>query len=137
MKRLIKGVLLLSFGIMLIACSNTVQTDKRGSLNEIEVQQKGVKNENILDSDNLSAIESAFENVEWQPNTKVDMVRQEDVTATFIYKGKSKKVEQKVVYQIWFEENDFVTIASDDEREGYGKLNPTNAMILKNLMFLE
>ncbi|REB11580.1 hypothetical protein DVB69_00085 [Sporosarcina sp. BI001-red] len=138
MKSLRKAMFLLALGILLAGCSALSEEEGKGNLVRIDMQRvdkNGTKSEEriLVEDDDLEVAQKAMGNTEWQPNTKPDMARVEDVLAIFFYKEDKNMPEALVQYQVWFEVDDSATIISNDEDENYGKLNPENAQILKNL----
>ncbi|GEM_PF-1654223 len=130
--------LLFLLGILLTACSGQSAEQEKGKLVRINVQQvyeDGSKNQGmiLIEKVDLEAAQSALGNTEWQPKTEMEMARTEDTAATFFYEKDKNMPGLLVEYRIWFEEDDSATLISSDEDENYGKLNPENAQILKNL----
>ncbi len=140
MKSVGKTIVLLTLGILLAACSLQSEERKKGELVRIDVQQveeNGTKSEEqiVTDPDDLDAARKAIGNTEWRPNKELEMKRAEDTVATFFYRKDENMPESLTEYRIWFEEDDSATLFSNDEEERYGKLNPENGQILKNLFW--
>lgn len=117
------GVILGLLLILLTGCIVNFQPE----LTRIEVQKNspnGTKNGEervIADKQSLQAIEQAMSNVTWEPNTKAEMARREDVIATFFVQEEKNMPERLYEFRIWFE-GETATIISSKENEGYGRL---------------
>lgn len=109
--------------ILLAGCNVNFQP----KLTRIDVQKissDGTKNAEeriIVDKQSLQAIEKAMSKVTWEPNTKAEMARREDVIATFFVQEEKNMPERLYEYRIWFE-GETATIISSKENEGYGRL---------------
>jgi hypothetical protein len=109
--------------ILLAGCNVNFQPE----LTRIDVQKissDGTKNAEeriIADKQSLQAIERAMSKVTWEPNTKAEMARREDVIATFFVQEEKNMPERLYEYRIWFE-GETATIISSKENEGYGRL---------------
>lgn len=62
------------------------------------------------------------------------MVKKEGALVTTFYTYDENMPERLYEYKIWFEENDTVTIISNKEDEGYGRLDKENAQNLQNIL---
>jgi hypothetical protein len=109
--------------ILLAGCNVNFQPE----LTRIDVQKispDGTKNGEervIADKQSIKAIEQAMSNVTWEPNTKAEMARREDVIATFFVQEEKNMPERLYEYRIWFE-GETATIISNNKKEGYGRL---------------
>jgi hypothetical protein len=109
--------------ILLAGCNVNFQPE----LTRIDVQKispDGTKNGEervIADKQSIKAIEHAMSNVTWEPNTKAEMARREDVIATFFVQEEKNMPERLYEYRIWFE-GETATIISNNKKEGYGRL---------------
>lgn len=109
--------------ILLAGCNVNFQPE----LTRIDVQKissDGTKNAEeriIADKQSLQAIEKAMSKVTWEPNTKAEMARREDVIATFFVQEEKNMPERLYEYRIWFE-GETATIISSKENEEYGRL---------------
>ncbi len=138
MKAVWNIILLVVLVSVISACSGQSAEKEKGRLVRIDVQQVdeqgGESEEKILvEDDVLEASQKALSTAEWQSNTKAIMARAEDVRATFFYEKDKNMPESLVQYRIWFEEDDSATLISNEEDEGYGRMNPENSQVLKTL----
>jgi hypothetical protein len=108
---------------LLAGCNNNFQPE----LTRIDVQKispddtKNGEERIIAEKQSLKAIEQAMSKVTWEPNTKAEMARKEDIIATFFVQEEKNKPERLYEYRIWFE-GETATIISSKENEGYGRL---------------
>ncbi|MCM3757339.1 hypothetical protein M3197_07530 [Sporosarcina aquimarina] len=131
-------IFLLVLVFVTTACSEQSAEKEKGRLVRIDVQhvdEHGNKGEEkiLVNHEDLEAAQKAFVNTEWQSKTKADMAGPEDVLATFFYEKDKNMPGSLVQYRIMFEEDDSATITSNNEDESYGRMNPENAQVLKNL----
>ncbi len=131
-----RGMILVGLlGIILSACS-----DKEDQLTRIDVQKVNEEGnyediQIIADKEKINFVEKSLDNVRWEPQTEVNMVKKEDALVTAFYTYDENMPERLNEYKIWFEENDTVTIISNKEDEGYGRLDKENAQNLQNILF--
>ncbi|QGG51544.1 hypothetical protein [Lysinibacillus pakistanensis] len=131
-----RGMILVGLlGIILSACS-----DKEDQLTRIDVQKVNEEGnyediQIIADKEKINFVEKSLDNVRWEPQTEVNMVKKEDALVTSFYTYDENMPERLNEYKIWFEENDTVTIISNKEDEGYGRLDKENAQNLQNILF--
>lgn len=132
MKKL--AFMILIFLYLMIGCSPNNQPE----LTRIDVESispdetKNGEVRMIVDQESIRAIEKAFVDIKWEPNTKVSMAREEDVLATFFYMENKNMPERLIEYKIWFE-GGTATLISNHQNEGYGRLlNERNVRILQN-----
>lgn len=126
------------FAIMLLAACSV---QEEGVLTRVDVQKvdkEGNYEEVVMitDKESIGLLKKAIEDIKWTPNTIVDMVRKADVKATLFFEFDENMPERLVEYEIWFNESvGTAEIASNNENEGYGKLDTDNTKILrKNLL---
>lgn len=115
MKKCFAFILLLL--MVLAGCNNPLLT-------RIDVYKVGdTESEEIIISDNkeLTAIESVFGEIIWEPNTKASMERNEDVKAVFFIQKEKNMPEKLTEYKIWFDGSSATFISSNPE-ESYGRL---------------
>ncbi|MEW9669867.1 hypothetical protein [Ammoniphilus sp. 3BR4] len=131
MKKIILYFALLSvFMMMLVGCSEQ-ETLKRVDVQEINSDGKYGENfATITDKESIDLLRTTFEKVKWESNTKVEMSRKEDVLATLFFEFDKNMPE----YRIWFNSDGTATIISNNEKEGYGKLDKENGEILKSTL---
>ncbi len=87
----------------------------------------------VVDLVTLDSIKSLFDEVKWKPNSLKKMSTSEDLLLTLFFTYEKKKAEKLFLYQIWFGDDE-VIIMSNNEEEGYGKLEGDNAIKLKNIL---
>jgi len=127
---------MLVLGVILVACT---EVEKEGPLTKADVQKVNEDRNyedviTIIDQRKLDSVKKSLEGVKWDPHTKAEMARKEDVIATLFY-SIDKNMHRLYEYSIWFESNETATIISNKENEGYGKLDRENAQNLKNILF--
>ncbi len=136
LKRIITIVFLFAT-MFLVACSVQSKEQSKGELTRIDVislfEEKDIEY-HIQLTEELTLVESAYQKVNWQPNTEPKMSREPDVVAIFFYTFDENMPERLVNYQIWFNQgNDTATIISDYQNEGFGTLDKGNAESLKQV----
>ncbi|MBM6617819.1 hypothetical protein [Bacillus suaedaesalsae] len=129
MKKIINLTILL---MLLAGCDG----HGNSQLERIEVQkvsEEGNYEETIMitDMERIDLIKETFIEVNWEPNTKAEMARKEDLLAALFYSFDKNMPERLYEYRIWFNSNETATIISNNEKEGYGKLDKENAEKLK------
>lgn len=126
---------LLFIGMIMVACSEKEEEKRLTRVDVQTVDEEGNYGEvyKITDQDKVDLISNILENVSWEPKTKVEMARSEDLIATLCYSMKEDKSEKVYEYRIWFNK-EISTIISDNEKEGYGKLNKENSQNLKDVL---
>ena len=134
-KKIIGLTLLLVLGVILVACS-----EEKGQLTRVDVQKVNEEGNYedvmmITDIEGIELVEKSLSNVSWEPNTEAKMARKEDVLAILFYSFDENMPERLYEYRIWFEDNETATIISNNENEGYGKLNKKDAQNLKSILF--
>ena len=130
---ILKKIIIIVAAMFLIACSE----QSKGELTRIDVsslfEEKDIEYHIQLEEE-LTLVENVFQKVSWQPNAEPKMSREPDVEAVFFYTVDENMPERLVNYQIWFiQGNDTATIISDDQNEGYGRLDKENAESLKQV----
>lgn len=131
-----RGMILVGLlGIILSACS-----DKEDKLTRIDVQKVNEEGnyediQIIADKEKINFVEKSLDNVRWEPQTEVNLLKKEDALVTAFYTYDENMPERLNEYKIWFEENDTVTIISNKEDEGYGRLDKENAQNFQNILF--
>ena len=124
--------LLLIFVIVLMGCSEQEEKLTRITANEVFDEGSSVSEEIIItDPLKLEEIAMLLKNVNWQPNTKAEMARQEDIYLTLFYDRNDNMPERLYTYLIWIGKDESMTIISSKEEEGYGRLNSMDAKKLK------
>ncbi|MFJ8261098.1 hypothetical protein ACIQ4I_03935 [Rummeliibacillus sp. NPDC094406] len=88
----------------------------------------------ITDQEKIDLISNYLENVSWEPKTKADMARKEDILATLFYTIDENMPEKIYEYRIWFNTNETAIIISNNEKEGFGRLDKENSRNLKDVL---
>ncbi|MGG0655356.1 hypothetical protein [Rummeliibacillus pycnus] len=137
MKRIMYVIFLFAFGIILAACS-----EKEELLTRVDVQKVNEEGNYedvfmITDQQKVDLISNYLENVSWEPKTKVEMARKEDILATLFYMIDKNIPEKIYEYRIWFNKNETAIIISNNEKEGFGRLDKENSQNLKNILLNE
>jgi len=131
-----RGMILVGLlGTILFACS-----DKEDQLTRIDVQKVNEEGNYedikiIADKEKINFVEQSLDNVRWEPQTEAIMAKKEDALVIAFYTYDENMPERLYEYKIWLEENDIVTIISNKEDEGYGRLDKENAQNLQNILF--
>lgn len=126
-------IVLLAIGIILVACSEKGEKQ----LTRIDVQ-KVDKEDNyedvmvIKDQKKIDSLSNVLENVSWEPKTKADMARREDLFVTLYYTMEDNTTKN-YQYSIWFNDKTSIII-SNNAKEGFGRLNQKNTQILKEIL---
>ena len=130
MKKMMYMIVLLAIGIILVACSEKEEKQ----LTRIDVQK--VDNyEDVMvikDQKKIDSLSNVLENVSWEPKTKADMARREDLVVSLYYTMEDN-TSKNYQYSIWFNDKTSIII-SNNEKEGFGRLNQKNTQILKEIL---
>ncbi|RPJ95258.1 hypothetical protein CW357_10920 [Rummeliibacillus sp. TYF005] len=130
MKKMMYMIILLAIGIILVACSEKEEKQ----LTRIDVQK--VDNyEDVMvikDQKKIDSLSNVLENVSWEPKTKADMARREDLVVSLYYTMEDN-TSKNYQYSIWFNDKTSIII-SNNEKEGFGRLNQKNTQILKEIL---
>ncbi|WP_245671359.1 hypothetical protein [Pseudobacillus wudalianchiensis] len=127
--------------MLLIGCINN--NPEKVNLNQLtRVDVQVVKTDEsygetvmITDKETVDNLKKLFKKVKWEPNIEPKMAKKEDVKATLFFEYDNNMPERLFEYWIWFnQENNTVTIISNNEKEGYGTLDKNNAETLKNIL---
>ncbi|OCA85266.1 hypothetical protein A8F95_11385 [Bacillus wudalianchiensis] len=127
--------------LLLIGCINN--NPEKVNLNQLtRVDVQVVKTDEsygetvmITDKETVDNLKKLFKKVKWEPNIEPKMAKKEDVKATLFFEYDNNMPERLFEYWIWFnQENNTVTIISNNEKEGYGTLDKNNAETLKNIL---
>lgn len=121
------------FLIMLTGCSG--QEEQLTRIDVQKVNEEGMYEEEIIisDKETINLLRNSFEKVKWEPNTKAEMSRKEDVLAILFYTYDENMPERLYEYRIWFNPNETSTIISNNDIEGYGTLDDKHSKIIKNV----
>lgn len=132
--------LLISLTVLfLIGCSDDEPKEfNLDQLTRVDIQEITPKSDNefvIMEEKDLDVIREAFEDVEWEPNTMVDIQGERMVEATFFYTYEENVPERLFVYEIYLMKNGSISLQSEKGEEGYGELSTKHAESLKTLFF--
>jgi PBP1b-binding outer membrane lipoprotein LpoB len=122
--------------LLLVGCMG----DEKGELTRVDARKMNPDGNYgatamITDNKSVGILKLAFEQVKWEPNVIVNMVRKADVKATLFFKFDENMPERLFEYEIWFVENSgTANIVSNNEKEGYGELDKDSAANLKNVL---
>lgn len=125
--------------LFLISCSN--EEPKKFNLDQltrVDIQEITPKSENefvIMEEKDLDIIRETFKEVEWEPNTMVDIQGERTVEATFFYTYEENMPERLFMYEVYLMKNESISLQSEKEEEGYGELSKEHAKSLKTLFF--
>lgn len=133
MKKIISFTFLFVFMMLLAACSG----QENEQLTRVDIQKantEGNYEDAVIttDKESIDLLKIVFGKVKWEPHTKAEMSRKEDVLATLFYTFDENMPERLYEYRIWFNSDDTATIISDNEKEGYGTLDKEDAKKLKS-----
>ncbi|RSD28833.1 hypothetical protein [Mesobacillus subterraneus] len=134
---------LLTFATLILFLLTGCSSNFEPKLTRIDVQRMSsdgtkIGEEKIIpDKQTLDQIENAFAKIKWEPNTKAEMVRREDVLAIFFIQEEKNMPESLYEYRVWFQEGT-ATIISNKENEGYGRLtDEKEVQFLKSEFMIE
>lgn len=125
--------------LFLIGCSD--EEPKKFNLDQltrVDIQEITPKSENefvIMVEKDLDIIRETFKEVEWEPNTMVDIQGERTVEATFLYTYEENMPERLFVYEVYLMKNGSISLQSEKGEEGYGELSKEHAKSLKTLFF--
>ncbi|WNS82278.1 hypothetical protein RRU94_16205 [Domibacillus sp. DTU_2020_1001157_1_SI_ALB_TIR_016] len=125
--------------LLLIGCSD--KEPKKFNLDQltrVDIQEITPKSENefvLMEEKDLNIIREAFKEVEWEPNTMVDIQGERTVEATFFYTYEENMPERLFVYEVYLMKNGSISLQSEKGEEGYGELSKEHAESLKTLFF--
>lgn len=134
MKKIMYVTFLLAFGILLVACSEKEEEKQLTRIDVQKVDEEGNYEDVIVikDQKKIDLINNVLENVSWEPKTKPEMARREDLLATLYY-TMEENTSKNYEYRIWFNHKT-VTIISNNEKEGFGRLDKENTQNLKDVL---
>ena len=121
-------------GTILVACSNDEIYLTRVDVQRVANDDSLEAEEMILDLITLDSINSLLETVEWEPKEKPEVSSSEDMILTLFYTEEKGKPDQLFLYRIWYNFDDTITLISNNEEEGNGKLDEEYASKLKSLL---
>lgn len=136
MRKKFSLISMLALAMLLVACS---KQEEQKQLTRVDVQRVNIEGNYedeviIADHQLINSINSALEHVNWEPNTKAEMERNEDILATLFYSLDKNMPERLYQYRIWINKNGTTTIISNNEKEGYGRLDKEHSKILINIL---
>lgn len=131
--------LLIVLVLFLISCS--AEKRKKFDLNQltkVKVRELNVKAKTefvIIEEEDFDTIREAFEKVEWEPNTGLDIQGERMVEATFFCTCEENMPELLAMYEVYLMKEGSIFFQSEKEKEGYGELHKEDAESLKYLLF--
>lgn len=82
----------------------------------------------MTNQDQVDGLKSFLDEIKWQQNVKAEMARKEDKMLTLFYQFDKNMPERLYEYRVWISENnESVTVISNNEIHGYGELSGTKA----------
>lgn len=134
MKKIMYVTFLLAFGILLVACSEKEEEKQLTRIDVQKVDEEGNYEDVIVikDQKKIDLINNVLENVSWEPKTKPEMARRQDLLATLYY-TMEENTSKNYEYRIWFNHKT-ATIISNNEKEGFGRLDKENTQNLKDVL---
>ncbi|MGN7477341.1 DUF4362 domain-containing protein [Solibacillus silvestris] len=133
-----KRILVFAVMLLLVGCTDVVQHPEKIERAVIETKVDGEKGQTeeimVFDAEELEDIRHYLSQTDWQPNTKPDMARHEDVNLKLFVEAEQNMPERIDDYLIWFEQNDSMTIISNVEAEGFGRLAAKYGKPFKQLL---
>lgn len=106
-----------------------------GCTNPTNIQKVTIVKDNIIENTISKSIhdemKKILKKVEWNPGTRVSMVREEDITMNISYENTVNRWETN--YLIWFSGRKAELISSDDN-ESFGRLTEKETTLLKNIV---
>ncbi|MEK4386113.1 DUF4362 domain-containing protein [Solibacillus sp. FSL W7-1464] len=132
---------LLAYGLLLLlaGCNDTMQHSATLEWAVINVKNSAADEIIIHDPKELEDITSYLSKTDWQPNTEPKMATHEDIILSLFIEVEQNMPERINEYQIWFEEDNSMTIMSNVKSEGFGKLQgkfgkPFKELLQQNIM---
>ncbi|MCT8137791.1 hypothetical protein H1D32_08495 [Anaerobacillus sp. CMMVII] len=123
---------LLLFCLLVVGCSaNGQQQLSRVDVQMVNLEGSEAEIVTITDKTKLGDIKLLLKRVNWEPNSEVSMERREDAKITLYLQLEQDMPEQLFEYRVWFNEDDTITIISNNLKEGYGYLDQKNTEIFK------
>lgn len=105
--------------LFLTACS----AQQAGEVNRVVLAQQDNSEEiMILEQAEMNWIQEQLQQVSWEPNVQPDMARVEDLQMQLFIEKNPNMPESIITYQIWIENDQSLTMVSNEEKEGYGRL---------------
>lgn len=134
-----KGLLAFGLLLLLVGCNDNGQLSETLEWAVINVKNSAAEEIIIHDPKELEEISSYLSKVDWQPNTEAKMATHEDLLLSLFIEVEQNMPERINEYQIWFEEDNSMTIMSNVKSEGFGKLKgkfgkPFKDLLQQNLM---
>lgn len=103
MKKIITLSLLFVLVMLLAACSEQ-ENEQLTRVDFQNVNKDGNYEESIMitDKETIDLLKNSFEKVKWEPHTKAEMSRKEDVLAILFYTFDENMPERLYEHRIWF-----------------------------------
>ena len=133
-----RKILVLAFLLLLVGCTDEQNNSESLQYAVIERvvsdKNKGTEEIMVFDQEKLENIRNYLFKTKWEPNVKPDMERQEDVLLRLFIEVEKNMPERIHEYRIWYEQDQSMTIVSNVDTEGYGRLNAEFAKPFKELL---
>lgn len=132
-----KKIILFGLMLLLAGCKDLQHTEpiERAVIEPIlDDERSDMEEIMVFDAEELEDIRSYLTQTEWQPNTEPKMARHEDVLLKLFIEVEKNMPERINDYRIWFNEDDSMTIISNVETEGFGKLKRKYGKPFKDLL---
>lgn len=140
-KTMLFTILLSVFVLMLVGCGENekftgIMDDRLTRVDVQEINSDGNYGDFVMITDNesIELLRTKFEKVQWKTNVDPIMDGKEDLLVTLFFELDKNMPERLYEYRIWFNSDDTATIISNNEKEGYGKLDKENGEILKSTL---
>lgn len=133
-----KRILVFAVLLLLVGCTDE-QNDSgliQRAVIERVVSDNNIGTEEIMvfDQEELDDIQGYLSETKWQPNVEAEMARKEDVVLRLFIELEKNLPERINTYRIWYEQDQSITILSNVETEGYGRLNAEFGKPFKELL---
>ncbi|WP_225223840.1 DUF4362 domain-containing protein [Solibacillus merdavium] len=133
-----KRILVFAVLLLLVGCTDE-QNDSgliQRAVIERVVSDNNIGTEEIMvfDQEELDDIQGYLSETKWQPNVEAEMARKEDVVLRLFIELEKNLPERINTYRIWYEQDQSMTILSNVETEGYGRLNAEFGKPFKELL---
>lgn len=131
--RQIKAVLILLLAVFLVGCNEKI--DKLTRVDVFHILEDGSYDQEVIIADNKSTekLKKIFDEVTWEENTKVELVRKEDVKVVLFLEFDKNMPERLVEYLIYFNKNGSVNLI-DKEKNKFGTLSKESGTILEGIL---
>ncbi|WP_088102077.1 hypothetical protein [Halalkalibacter urbisdiaboli] len=122
--------------IILAGCGENEQTLTRVDIQKLNVEGI-VVDVMVTDETSVYNLKAVLEEVRWESGVEAEMVRYEDIRATYFYQLDKNMPERLFHYRIWFNSNETSTWMSNEANQSYGTLDEANTKVLKEELLKE